>query len=88
MFGSEEFAEYVDTNFVDFAAILLDGVNYAYFNNEPSQVLSIRSESIGNYSRTLTPTKKSQLMRTSSRDEANSLSNTMVSLHHSTSTSI
>ena len=49
MFGSEEFAEYVDTNFVDFAAILLDGVNYAYFNNEPSQVLSIRSESIGNY---------------------------------------
>ena len=38
MFGSEEFAEYVDTDFVDFAAIVLDGTNYAYFNNDPSFV--------------------------------------------------
>jgi Ca2+-binding RTX toxin-like protein len=41
MFGSEEFPEFSSTQYVDIAAVFVDGVNYALFNNNPNQPLSI-----------------------------------------------
>ncbi|RBI84584.1 calcium-binding protein [Rhodosalinus halophilus] len=45
-FGSDEFPEYVDSSFVDIAAVYVNGVNYALFNNDPNQPLSITGDSI------------------------------------------
>ncbi len=46
IFGSDEFPEFVDSNFVDIGAILVNGVNYALFNGDPGQPLAIVGESI------------------------------------------
>ena len=48
MFGSEEFPEFLN-QFPDIAAIIVDGTNYAYFNNDPSQLLNINTQSVGNF---------------------------------------
>lgn len=40
LFGSDEFPEWVDA-FVDIAAVIVNGVNYAYFNNDPMAPLSV-----------------------------------------------
>ncbi|OUR91704.1 hypothetical protein A9Q81_17305, partial [Gammaproteobacteria bacterium 42_54_T18] len=40
IFGSDEFPEYTATQFIDGAAIFVDGVNYAYFG-DPSKPLSV-----------------------------------------------
>ena len=50
-FGSDEYPEYSDSNFVDVAAVFLNGNNIALFNNEPTQPLSIISENlnVGNF---------------------------------------
>ena len=40
-FGSDEFPEFSDTTFVDIAAVYVNGVNYALFNSDPGQPLSI-----------------------------------------------
>ncbi|TCP61552.1 Ca2+-binding RTX toxin-like protein [Rhodovulum bhavnagarense] len=45
-FGSDEYPEYVNSSFVDIAAIYVNGVNYALFNNDPAQPLSITGTSI------------------------------------------
>ncbi|WP_135507581.1 choice-of-anchor L domain-containing protein, partial [Roseovarius aestuariivivens] len=45
-FGSDEFPEFVDSAFVDIATVYVNGVNYALFNNDQDQPLSITSESI------------------------------------------
>ncbi|MDU8912153.1 choice-of-anchor L domain-containing protein [Aestuariicoccus sp. MJ-SS9] len=45
-FGSDEFPEFVNSSFVDIAAVYVNGVNYALFNNDPEQPLSITGESI------------------------------------------
>ncbi len=45
-FGSEEFPEFVDSSFVDIAAVYVNGVNYALFNNDPEQPLAIVGQSI------------------------------------------
>lgn len=45
-FGSDEFPEYVNSSFVDIAAIYVNGVNYALFNNDAEQPLSITGTSI------------------------------------------
>ena len=45
-FGSDEFPEFVNSEFVDIAAVYVNGVNYALFNNDPNQPLSIIGESI------------------------------------------
>jgi hypothetical protein len=50
MFGSDEFPEYQD-NYPDIGIVMVNGKNYAYFNDTPSQLLSIISTSInaGNF---------------------------------------
>lgn len=47
MFGSDEYPEFSDSSFVDIAAVEIDGVNYALFNNDPTQPLSVISENLG-----------------------------------------
>lgn len=41
VFGSDEFPEFSDSSFVDIAGVYVNDVNYALFNNEISQPLSI-----------------------------------------------
>ncbi|MDH5553101.1 MAG: choice-of-anchor L domain-containing protein, partial [Nitrosomonas sp.] len=41
IFGSDEFPEFSDSSFVDIAGVYVNDVNYALFNNEISQPLSI-----------------------------------------------
>ncbi len=50
VFGSEEYPEFADS-FVDVAAVFVDGVNYALFNGDPAQPLSVLQTNIdaGNF---------------------------------------
>lgn len=41
LFGSEEFPVYVDSDFVDIAAVTVNGQNYAYLDGDPNKPLSI-----------------------------------------------
>lgn len=41
VFGSDEYPEFSDSNFVDVAGVYVNGVNYALFNSSASQPLSI-----------------------------------------------
>ncbi|MCB1986541.1 MAG: choice-of-anchor L domain-containing protein [Burkholderiales bacterium] len=41
IFGSDEFPEFSNTDFVDIAGVYINGKNYALFNNQTSQPLSI-----------------------------------------------
>ncbi|WP_417726663.1 choice-of-anchor L domain-containing protein, partial [Roseovarius sp.] len=45
-FGSDEFPEFVNSSFVDIAAVFVNGQNFALFNNDPGQPLSIVGDSI------------------------------------------
>ena len=45
VFGSEEFPEYVNS-FVDIAGVFVNGVNYAFFNNNSSLPLSVTAQNI------------------------------------------
>ena len=45
-FGSDEYPEFVNSSFVDIATIYVNGVNYALFNGDPAQPLSIVGPSI------------------------------------------
>jgi hypothetical protein len=45
MFMSEEYPEYVG-QFVDGAAVYVDGVNYAYYLNDPTKYLSVNQDSL------------------------------------------
>lgn len=45
-FGSDEYPEFADSSFVDIAAVFMNGVNYALFDNDPLQPLSIVGDSI------------------------------------------
>lgn len=47
MFGSDEYPEWSDSSFVDIAAVWIDGENYALFNNDPEQPLSVISQNLG-----------------------------------------
>ncbi|SEA63328.1 choice-of-anchor L domain-containing protein [Rubrimonas cliftonensis] len=51
LFGSDEYPEYSDSSFVDIAAVLVNGVNVAVFNNNVEQPLSVISENLesGNF---------------------------------------
>jgi len=46
MFGSDEYPEYADSNYVDGAAVYIDGVNYAYYGT-PDKILTVRNNLIG-----------------------------------------
>ena len=50
-FGSEEYPEYVDSSFVDIAAVYINGVNYALFNGQSNQPLSVVQNNldVGNF---------------------------------------
>ncbi len=48
MFGSDEFPEYINA-FPDIAGVFVDGVNYAFFNGDPNQLLNINTSSVGNF---------------------------------------
>lgn len=41
VFGSEEFPEYSSSTYVDIGAVIVNGVNYALFNGDPTQPLSV-----------------------------------------------
>lgn len=41
IFGSEEFPEYIDSSFVDIAAVLVNGVNYGLFDGDEERPLSV-----------------------------------------------
>ncbi|MCU0730424.1 MAG: choice-of-anchor L domain-containing protein, partial [Hyphomonas sp.] len=41
IFASDEFPEFSNTRFVDIAAVTINGVNYAYFNGNTQQPLSV-----------------------------------------------
>ncbi len=51
VFGSDEYPEWVDSNYVDIAAVYVNDVNYALFNNNPNQPLSILNTNLaaGNF---------------------------------------
>lgn len=51
IFGSEEFPEFSNTDFVDVAAVFVNGVNVGLFNNNPETPLSIIDDNIaqGNF---------------------------------------
>jgi hypothetical protein len=51
LFGSDEYPEYSDSEYVDIAAIYLNGENIALFNNNEEQPLSVISKNIeiGNF---------------------------------------
>lgn len=51
VFGSDEYPEFKDSNFVDIAGVYINGVNYALFNNRADQPLSILSANLaaGNF---------------------------------------
>ena len=51
VFGSEEYPEYSDSNFVDIAGVYLNGKNIALFNAQDDQPLSVISKNldIGNF---------------------------------------
>lgn len=46
VFGSDKYPEYSDTSFVDVGAIVVNGVNYALFNNDPTTPLSVISSNV------------------------------------------
>lgn len=46
IFGSEEFPTYIDSSYVDIAAVLVNGVNYGLFDNDPKKPLSIVGNSV------------------------------------------
>ncbi len=46
IFGSDEYPEWVDSSFVDIAAISVNGVNYALFDGDPLKPLSIVGNNI------------------------------------------
>ena len=41
VFGSEEYPEFIDSEYVDIAAMYVNGANYAFFDGNPSRPLSI-----------------------------------------------
>lgn len=41
MFGSEEFPNFIDSSYVDIAAVIVNGQNYAYIDGDESKPLSI-----------------------------------------------
>ena len=41
VFGSDEFPEFVDSSYVDIAGVFVNGVNYALFNGNSNQPLSV-----------------------------------------------
>ena len=43
LFGSDEYPEFQDTDFIDIAAVYVDGVNYANFNGSATAPLSVLS---------------------------------------------
>lgn len=51
IFGSDEFPEFTDSSFVDIAGVYVNGVNYALFNNQANQPLSIlgTNQAAGNF---------------------------------------
>jgi Ca2+-binding RTX toxin-like protein len=51
MFGSDEYPEYSNSSFVDIAAVEVDGVNYALFNGDATQPLSVidKNLKLGNF---------------------------------------
>ena len=51
VFGSEEYPEFADSSFVDIAAVYVNGVNVALFNNDPTTPLSVTQRNIdaGNF---------------------------------------
>lgn len=51
VFGSDEYPEFVDSSFVDIAGVFVNGHNYAYFNGQSNQPLSILKTnlSLGNF---------------------------------------
>jgi Ca2+-binding RTX toxin-like protein len=46
VFGSDEYPEFVDSPYVDIAAVLVNGVNYALFQGKPNQPLSVTQRSL------------------------------------------
>ena len=51
VFGSDEYPEFSNTNYVDVAAVYVNGVNYALFNNNPTTPLSVIAPNVntGNF---------------------------------------
>ena len=51
VFGSDEYPEYSDSTFVDIAAVFVNGTNYALFNQQQAQPLSILDQNLaaGNF---------------------------------------
>lgn len=49
VFGSDEFPEFSNSSFVDIAAFLVNGVNYANFGNDPTAPLSVLNKNLGNF---------------------------------------
>ena len=49
VFGSDEYPEYSDSNFVDIAAFFVNGKNYANFGNNATAPLSVLDKNLGNF---------------------------------------
>ena len=51
VFGSDEYPEWVNSSYVDIAAVLVNGANYALFNDQPDQPLSViqKNLDLGNF---------------------------------------
>jgi len=49
VFGSDEFPEFSNTSYVDVAGVFVNGQNYAYFNNDVTQPLSVINNNLGEF---------------------------------------
>ncbi len=51
VFGSDEYPEWVNSSYVDIAAVIANGANYALFNGQPDQPLSViqKNLDLGNF---------------------------------------
>ncbi len=47
--GSDEFPEFSSSDYVDIAGFFVNGVNYAYFGNDPKAPLSVLDKNLGNF---------------------------------------
>lgn len=61
VFGSDEFPEFVDSSYVDITGVFVNGVNYALFNGNSNQPLSVIGTNLAQGGFKITPAARCRL---------------------------